>query len=156
MIVSPFVFLISFCTSLPSFFFFFHQVEDILSFSAWDIVSVWPVPSQRPCFLTWLLMVITWLLILCFMHSWLLFVILVSAQLMPPQSILPGGSDSKASAHNAGDLGSIPGLGRSPGEGNGNPLQYSCLENSIDGGAWWATVHGVTKSWTRLSNFTSE
>ena len=48
----------------------------------------------------------------------------------------PGGSDGKASAYNAGDLGSIPGLGRSPGEGNGNPLQYSCLENSVDGGAW--------------------
>ena len=47
----------------------------------------------------------------------------------------------KASACNAGDPGLIPGLGRSPGEGNGNPLQYSCLENSMDGGAWWATVH---------------
>ena len=66
----------------------------------------------------------------------------------------PGGSDSKVSAYNAGDLGSIPGLGRSPGEGNGNPLQDSCLENSMDGGAWWATVHGVTKSRTRLSDFT--
>ena len=61
----------------------------------------------------------------------------------------------KASACNAGDLGSIPGSGRSPGEGNGNPLQYSCLENSMDGGAWWTTVHGVAKSRTRLSNFTS-
>jgi len=49
----------------------------------------------------------------------------------------------------------IPGLGRSPGEGNGNPLQYSCLENPMDGGAWWATVHWVAKSWTWLSNFTS-
>ena len=47
-----------------------------------------------------------------------------------------------------------PGLGRSPGEGNGNPPQYSCLENSMDGGAWWATVHGVAKSRTRLSDFT--
>ena len=54
----------------------------------------------------------------------------------------------KESACNAGDLGSIPGSGRSPGEGNGNPLQYSCLENSMDGGAWWATVHGVAKSQT--------
>ena len=51
--------------------------------------------------------------------------------------------------------GSIPGLGRSPGEGNGNPLQYSCLENPMDGGAWRAIVHGVAKSWTRLSDFTS-
>ena len=60
----------------------------------------------------------------------------------------------KASACNAGDPGPIPGSGRSPGEGYGNPLQYSCLENPMDGGAWWATVHGVTKSQTRLSNFT--
>ena len=66
----------------------------------------------------------------------------------------PGGSDSKASAYNGGDAGSIPGLGRCPGEGNGNPLQYSCLENPMDWGAWWATVHGVIKSQTRLSNFT--
>ena len=65
----------------------------------------------------------------------------------------PGGSDGKASARNAEDPGSIPGSGRSPGEGNGNPLQYSCLENSMDGGAWWATVHGVAKSQTRLSDF---
>ena len=64
----------------------------------------------------------------------------------------PGGSDGKASACNEGDLGSIPGSGRSPGEGNGNPLQYSCLENPIDGGAWQATVHGVAKSRTRLSD----
>ena len=65
----------------------------------------------------------------------------------------PCGLDGKASACNAGDLGSIPGSGRSPGEGNGNPLQYSCLENSMDGGAWWTTVHGVAKSRTR-NNFT--
>jgi len=54
------------------------------------------------------------------------------------------------SACNAGDLGSIPGSGRFPGEGNGYPPQYSCLENSMDGGTWWTTVHGVTKAWTRL------
>ena len=66
----------------------------------------------------------------------------------------PGGSDSKASAYNAGDPGSTPGLGRSPGEGNGNPLQYSCLENPMDGGTWQATVHGVVMSQTRLSDFT--
>ena len=58
----------------------------------------------------------------------------------------PGGSDGEASAYNAGDLGSIPGSGRSPGEGNGTPLQYSCLENPMDGEAWWATVHGVAES----------
>ena len=56
------------------------------------------------------------------------------------------------SACNAGDLGSIPGSRRSPGEGNGNPLQYSCLENPMDRGAWWAAVHGFTKSRTRLSD----
>ena len=64
----------------------------------------------------------------------------------------PGASGSKASACNAGDLGLIPRLGRSPGKGNGNPLQYSCLENSMDRGAWLAIVHVVTKSWTQLSN----
>ena len=67
----------------------------------------------------------------------------------------PGSSDGKASAYNAGDLGSIPGSGRSPGERNGNPLQYSCLENPMDQGACWATVHRVTKSRTQLSEFTS-
>ena len=61
---------------------------------------------------------------------------------------LPGGSDSKESACNAGDLSSVPGLRRTPGEGNGNQLQYSCLGNPIDRGAWQATVHGVTKSQT--------
>ena len=66
----------------------------------------------------------------------------------------PGGSDGKASAYNVGDPGSIPGSGRSPGEGNGNSLQYSCLENPMDGGAWWDIVNGVTKSRTRLSDFT--
>ena len=66
----------------------------------------------------------------------------------------PGGSEVTESACSAGDLGSIPVLGTSPGEGNGNPLQYSCLENPMDGGPWWATVHGVTKSQTQLSDFT--
>jgi len=60
----------------------------------------------------------------------------------------PGGSDGKESACNARELGLIPRSRRSPGEGNGNPLQYSCLENPINRGAWWATVHGVAKSWT--------
>ena len=64
----------------------------------------------------------------------------------------PGGSDGEESACNVGDLGLIPGSGRSPGEGNGNALQYSCLENPMDRGAWWATVHGLAKSWTWLSN----
>ena len=64
----------------------------------------------------------------------------------------PSGSDGKESACSAGGPDSIPGSGRSPGEGNGSPHQYSCLENPMDGGAWWAAVHGVTKSRTRLSN----
>ena len=64
----------------------------------------------------------------------------------------PGGSDSKESAYNAGNLGSIPGLRRSPGEGHGNPLQYSCLGNSMSRGAWRATVSGVAESQTWLSN----
>ena len=63
-----------------------------------------------------------------------------------------GSSDGKVSAYNAGDLGSIPGSERSPGEGNGNPLQYSYLENSMNRGAWWATGHGIVESWTRLGD----
>ena len=66
----------------------------------------------------------------------------------------PGGSGGKASACNVVGPGSIPGLGRSPREGNGNPLLYSCLDNSTNRGAWQATVHGVAKSWTSLSDFT--
>ena len=62
--------------------------------------------------------------------------------------VFPGGSDSKASACNEGDLGSIPRSGRSPGEGSGNPLQYSCLGNPTDKEAWQATVHKVSKSQT--------
>ena len=63
-------------------------------------------------------------------------------------------TEVKESSHNAGGLGLFPGSGRSPGKGNGNPLQYSCLENPMDRGAWWATDHWVVKSWTWLSNFT--
>ena len=64
----------------------------------------------------------------------------------------PGGSDSKESAYNGGDPGSIPGLGRSPGEGNDNPLQYFCLGNPTEAGSWWTTVHGVGKNRTGLSD----
>ena len=64
----------------------------------------------------------------------------------------PLGSGGKESACDVGDLGSIPGSGRSPGEGIGYPLQYSCLENSMDRGAWWATVHAAAKSQTQLSD----
>ena len=64
----------------------------------------------------------------------------------------PGGSDSKESTCNAGDLGLIPALERSPGEGNGYPLHYPCLENSMERGVWWAIAHGDIKSQTRLSD----
>ena len=66
----------------------------------------------------------------------------------------PGGSGGEVSVCNTGGLGSIHGLGISPGGGHGTPLQYSCLENPMDGGAWWDTVHGIAKSRTQLSNFT--
>ena len=65
---------------------------------------------------------------------------------------IPGSLEVKASACNAEGPGSIPGLGRSPGEGNGNPLHYACLENPMDRGVWRAIVHGVAKSWLRLSD----
>ena len=68
------------------------------------------------------------------------------------QPLFPGGKDGKESACNAGDLGWVPGWGRSPGEENDNPLQYSCLKNSTDRGAWQATVYGVAKSRAQLSN----
>ena len=73
----------------------------------------------------------------------------------PPNPIsagLPSGSAVMNPPANEGDVGSISGPERSPGGGNGNPLLYSCLENPMDRGAWWATVQGVTGSWTRLSN----
>ena len=66
----------------------------------------------------------------------------------PFMADFPGGTVVKNLPANEGDTVSSPGLGRSPGGGNGNPLEYSCLKNPVDRGAWWATVHGVTKSWT--------
>ena len=86
------------------------------------------------------------LLLLYIQHAFVVFLWIL---------IFVGGSDGKASTCDEGDLGFIPESRRSPGEGNGNPLQYYCLENSMNGGAWWATVHGVAKSWTRLRDFTS-
>ena len=74
--------------------------------------------------------------------------------LVCPKTDFPVGSDGKASAYNVGGPGSVPGLQRSPEEGDGTPLQRSCLENPMDGGAWRAAVHGVVKSRTRLSAFT--
>ena len=71
---------------------------------------------------------------------------------LPSLSCFPGGSVVKNPPANTGDTGLIPGSGRSFGKRHGNPLQYSCLWNPMDGGAWWATVHGVTKCWTQLSD----
>ena len=78
---------------------------------------------------------------------------MVSVNMIPLLNLdlVLSGSDSRESAFDAGDLGSILGSGRSPGEGNGNSLQYYCLENPMDRGAWWTTVHGVTRYQTRLS-----
>ena len=79
----------------------------------------------------------------------------MSIQSGDPSSVLlgfPGVSDGKESACNAGDPGLIPGLGRPPGEGNGYPFRYSCLENPMDREAWRATVHGLAKSWARLND----
>ena len=81
----------------------------------------------------------------------LVFLILIKGF---PTRDFPSDSDGEESAYNVGDLGSIPGSRRSPGEGNGNPLQYACLENPMGREAWWAPIHGVAKSRTRLSYFT--
>ena len=120
------------------------------SSSPWPLVSV---VSASPSYLTLSLFPINFRIQRRDGHHFDLFV-----SLQRPLQILiscsvagfPGGSEVKVSAWNAGDPGLIPGLGRSPGEGNDNPLQYSCLENPMEGGAWWATVHGVTRSWTQL------
>ena len=109
-------------------------------------------PSWRPCYLNWVACGAYVIQSCC----GVLFLCCTKADLQDTNTTngFPGGSEVKASASNAGDPGSIPGSGRSPGEGNGNPLQYFCLENPMDRGAWQATVHGVPKSWTRLSDFT--
>ena len=73
-------------------------------------------------------------------------------EILTPNVMAFGRSVGKVSPCSAGDPGSIPGLGRSPGEGNGNPLQYPCLENLMDRGAWWTAVHGVEKSRAQLSD----
>ena len=83
--------------------------------------------------------------------SWLQATLLIQSYSNQDGSF-PGDSIGKESTCSAGDLGSIPGSGRSPGEGNGYPLQYSCLENPMDRGAWWATVHGAAKGRTQQSN----
>ena len=113
---------------LPVYRFWIHGFNQGL------IEIIWKNNSRKPNYLQSIYVVFTTIYIAVTLYS--------------------GGSEVKASSCNAGDLGSIPGSGRSPGEGNGNPLQYSSLENPMDGGARWATVHGVAKSRTRLSDFT--
>ena len=76
----------------------------------------------------------------------------LESYLKKKEPVSPCGSDGKEAACNAGDVGSFPGSGRSPGEGNGHTLQYPCLETSMDRGGWWATVHGVTKNRVRLND----
>ena len=90
----------------------------------------------------------------CCAHHSLEHAMLLLRHNIPVKWDFPGGSDGEASAYSVGDPGSIPGSGRSSGEGNDNPLQYFCLESPKDGGAWWATVCGVAKSRTRLRDFT--
>ena len=89
----------------------------------------------------------------CFLNLWSSFSLVLIYVLLYICQDFPSSFEGKESGPNAGDPGSVLGLGRSPGEENGNPLQYSCLENSMNRGAWRATVHGVTKSWTRLSDY---
>ena len=88
----------------------------------------------------------------CF-SSFSLFYLFFKKSVYPPPSRFPGGSEVKNPPANAGDMALIPASGRSPGEENGNPDQYSCLENPMDRGAWQAAVHGVAKSWTLLSDW---
>ena len=83
-----------------------------------------------------------------FNNPWTKFFSCHSSILVPFMCFFPGGSDGKETTCDAGDLGFVPGSARSPGEGNGNPLQYSCLENPMDRGVWQATVHGIAKSQT--------
>ena len=90
----------------------------------------------------------------CFLEGSLAYLFLYLSSLNRINRGFPGGSDSKESACSAGDSGSIPGLGTFPGEGNDNPLQYSCLENSMDKGAWWASDHRVAKSWDTTERLT--
>ena len=90
--------------------------------------------------------------LLCTRHIHIIWILKSNPSLKPNQASLVAQTVSKESACNAGNPGLIPGSERSPGEGHGDPLQYSCLENSMDRGAWRATVHGITDSWTRLTD----
>ena len=127
-----------------------HQGKEVTGTNSTVNVNIITVPFTPPNSLVYLLP--CWW---CQLWHWLinvnLLIIFTSSGGICVSSMIPGGSDHKESACNVGDLGSIPGLGRSLREGNGNPLQHSCLENPKDEGAWWATVRGLTKSWTGLT-----
>ena len=129
--------------STPTFYFHLHKIF----FIAFNFQSVC-VPRSEVCLLQ---PAYIWILF-CTHSSSLWFLIGVFSPFT--FKIINDMSNGKASVYNVGDLGSIPGLGRSPGQANGNPLQYYCLENPMDREAWQATVHGVAKSWIRLSDFT--
>ena len=130
-----------------TFWWFLHYFKMFITF----IIVTWPIISDLWCYYCQKITTywgLRWQFAsfsnrVFFFFFWGMYVV----------TSFPSGSDSKESAWNAGDLGSFPGSGRSPGEVNGNTLQYSCLENSMDRGAWWATVHGVTKSRTGLRDF---
>ena len=134
-----------------TFFFWFLDMEIILLLFA--------IPFACSTLLQGQVLLFTSLEIIFFIHFFFFLLLYLSTSSLTHMMLycldFPGGSEVKESACNAGDLDSIPGSGRSPGEGNGNLHQYSCLENPMDGGAWWATVHRVAKSKARLSNFTS-
>ena len=142
-----FYFIPSFVSSSYPFSFFSLFIPLFLLFFSllWDSAFILP-----PLYLLYHFIMVSWIF---------LFLYPSDSQELWPQITLggiygfPGGSEVKASACNVGDLGLIPGSGRSPGEETGNPLQYSCLENPMEGEAWW-TSHRVTKSQTRLSDFT--
>ena len=124
-----------------------NTVARSISFTVWGSELEPPAPLQTSC-MTLPPLQDTLHLFMLFFHSSTghsLICLYLQASLLS-MHYSPDGSEVKTSACNAGDLGWIPGSGRSLGEGNGNPPQYSCLENPVDRGAWWATVHGVTES----------
>ena len=152
--------------------FDFHCSMWTLSWGIWDLVSsqgmeTGPPALGAPSLNHWTTREFPWAILILAPELWLrqsnqkAETVRLDSKQKRPKYVLsnnianqllgfPGISDGKESACNAGDLGLIPAWGRSPGEGNGNPLQYSCLENPMDRGAWQATVYSVAWSWTQL------